>query len=669
MEKVKAIFKQFDANGDGQLDSGELAGVLVKLGMKAEDVDELIVAMDTNGDGSIDVEELCRYLCGDKPPPKKEEESDDDDDEQEQQEQLESDSDNEEDPEPPDEVADSDDDDAAPVDDEGLGHKFRAASSMFLSNGWLREVKAAGLTRRAKVYEIEPCVIRAKGQDVVCPRDGRKGAAYVDCLRGPQNAGIATFMLSYTWGYEVGDIADSIKGFCELKGMDRKSSYFWLCCLCINQHRVKEASAKGETVPFSEFQAAFADRVTGIGRILAMMQPWDEPRYVQRVWCDFEMYTATSGQGAKAEVHVTMPPRESQKMIKSLTHGYRVNTVFSNLAKLQVEEAQASVAEDRQRILDLIKSGPGYHKLNSVVAKHLQNWVIEEALQKANEGKKAPGHFMNAVKLCRGVGELCRRVGLWEQAAPLLRDGIEILRKHDALNCKIGADLLRALGNLYRQRRQMEKSIATLQECVEVSKAANTLQTRQGGYLMRAIGKFKMQEKDYDAALQAFEEAKGIFEGAGSMHTTDASDLHRDIGTVARMTGDKKKAEHNYEIAIDIRRKQGAMMSTDACELLRQMGLLCHQRKNYDEALKLFYEAKESREKMAMMETVGGGGLWNNIGNSRRDKKEYESAIEAYKLSKAMYIKAGREKRPAVAQVERNMNRAQKLLDKQNKKK
>jgi hypothetical protein len=36
----------------------------------------------------------------------------------------------------------------------------------------------------------------------VCPRDGRVGAAYVDAVDDPY-AGLATHMLSYTWGYEV----------------------------------------------------------------------------------------------------------------------------------------------------------------------------------------------------------------------------------------------------------------------------------------------------------------------------------------------------------------------------------------------------------------------------------------------------------------------------------
>ena len=76
----------------------------------------------------------------------------------------------------------------------------------------------------------------------------------------------ANALLSFWLRYEIGDIADSIKGFCNLQGLDRKSTYFWTCCLCINQHRVREASAKGETVPFSQFQAAFSDRVTGIGK-------------------------------------------------------------------------------------------------------------------------------------------------------------------------------------------------------------------------------------------------------------------------------------------------------------------------------------------------------------------------------------------------------------------
>eukprot|EP00971_Amphidinium_carterae_P085268 1686843-Amphidinium_carterae.1 len=284
-------------------------------------------------------------------------------------------------------------------------------------------------------------------------------------------------MLSYTWGYEVGDIADSIRGFCNLKDLDTKTTCFWLCCLCINQHRVKEAAAKGEIVPFSAFQAAFAERVTGIGKILAMMQPWDGPRYVERVWCDFEMYTATSTTGTQVEVNVTMPPREAERMMGSMVKG-NVAKVFKNLAALKIQHAEASVPEDKEHILALIKGGPGFHTLNNTVAKYLKNWIVEEALKRYDEMKTQKRSYMEMAKVCKGIGHLTRCVYKFDAAQIILKDGIEHLRSHDKLNCKLGATLLRYLATVQRQTQQLELSMATLEECKTVSKEAKILHYR-----------------------------------------------------------------------------------------------------------------------------------------------------------------------------------------------
>ena len=114
------------------------------------------------------------------------------------------------------------------------GHHLRGASAAFMLGVFLLEVVAHGLSRDSKVYEVEPEVIRGKGKNVKCPRDGKLGAAYVDCVPNGQ-AGPASVMLSYGWAYTVGDIVDTLTEFCRTSGRCAESTYFWICCLCINQ--------------------------------------------------------------------------------------------------------------------------------------------------------------------------------------------------------------------------------------------------------------------------------------------------------------------------------------------------------------------------------------------------------------------------------------------------
>ena len=167
---------------------------------------------------------------------------------------------------------------------------------------FLSEVCERGLDRTAKIYQIENLnhaehgAIRAKGANVICPQDGNIGASYVDSLQGEDNVGKANRMLSYSWGYTIGDIVDTLVDYCESEKLNPKRIYVWICCLCNNQHRVYENKRKGVSVPFEEFQSTFYKCVTGIKHVLPMMEPWLKPKYLTRIWCIFEIFTATTNK-------------------------------------------------------------------------------------------------------------------------------------------------------------------------------------------------------------------------------------------------------------------------------------------------------------------------------------------------------------------------------------
>ncbi len=161
---------------------------------------------------------------------------------------------------------------------------FLAPSVHHLQTSFQQQIQDAGLSVDSTVYEIEdlrskePGLIRRKGLHVKCPLDGKMGSAYVHTLEGEDHVGQATYMLSYTWGYKVSDIVQTLLDFCDKNDLDTKRTYVWICALCNNQHRVT-----GEIVPFEEFQRIFSNRVNGIGKILAMMTPWHDPGYLKRV--------------------------------------------------------------------------------------------------------------------------------------------------------------------------------------------------------------------------------------------------------------------------------------------------------------------------------------------------------------------------------------------------
>jgi hypothetical protein len=87
--------------------------------------------------------------------------------------------------------------------------------------------------------------------------------------------------------YRIKDIVETLEEKCEANERDPKRIYVWIDCLCNNPHRVDE------DVSFEESRDIFGTIVTNVGTMWSMMKaPWDDPEYLKRVWCNFEMFTA-----------------------------------------------------------------------------------------------------------------------------------------------------------------------------------------------------------------------------------------------------------------------------------------------------------------------------------------------------------------------------------------
>ncbi len=115
----------------------------------------------------------------------------------------------------------------------------------------------------ARPHDVVKPLFREKSKTQMCPRDSLPGCAFVDHVhtvrpsphllvrahctgaRAPcvqthagEHTGRATIMLSYAWGYTFGAIGSALVAFCVKHGLDPRTTHVWICCMCINQHRV-----------------------------------------------------------------------------------------------------------------------------------------------------------------------------------------------------------------------------------------------------------------------------------------------------------------------------------------------------------------------------------------------------------------------------------------------
>merc|ERR1712232_515924 len=125
-------------------------------------------------------------------------------------------------------------------------------------------------------------------------------------------------LLSYTWSYKVMSVGNALLRWTGHVGRNPKRAYVWICSLCLNQHRI--ASKQGQTP--AQLEAEFGPRVQTIGRILPMLEPWNDPAYLTRAWCLFELYTAI-GEHGRVEINIILTEEQHSAFVAAMaSKGY-----------------------------------------------------------------------------------------------------------------------------------------------------------------------------------------------------------------------------------------------------------------------------------------------------------------------------------------------------------
>jgi len=485
----------------------------------------------------------------------------------------------------------------ADVADPTLGHPLRGVSVHHLSTEFISQVEATGLSGDSKVYDIEPVVIRPRGQDTWCPRDGQLGAAYVDAIHGEDHAGMATIMLSYTWGYRIGDVVDSLVEYCNRERLDPKRVYVWICCLCINQHKVIRASKVGQSVPFESFQKEFGSRVRGIGHVVLLMAPWHDPFYLTRVWCVYELYTAAV---ENVQTTIIMPPGEEFRFREALCDKTSMDEVWKNLGKVDVENAKASVNADRVAILAMIKDGPGFIDFNACVVGKLKNWMVEssEACLKNNFDTDSSDISDSAfLGICQNVNKLLRWTGEYERAAELLEPAIKRAGNADSEDL---ANLLRQVGIIRRRQRNASGAKEAFEQAKGITERLGTLETSDGALLLINLGisEFESGGDPFNVMFAA----RDLTSKLGLLDTNVGGLLFKWLGVFEFRRGNFQKADEFYKSAWSVYEKTGALPQLGKLKL--DMGELKQAQGDLESALALYKEALESQKKFGLLDSV-----------------------------------------------------------------
>eukprot|EP00435_Cladocopium_sp_Y103_P061212 s755_g22.t2 len=488
-----------------------------------------------------------------------------------------------------------------------------------------KEVESIGKSRASHIYELDEPLIRAKGANMICPRDGRLGAAFVDTIRGKESrlhrsmldfVGRANHMLSYTWQYTVSCISSSLEAWCLQHAKQSQRTYVWTCFMGINQHRVQA----GKTLPQS---SAVASAALDARHVIALMEPWRAPKYCRRAWCVFELHTALQA----GQLDIVMPPGEAQGFAQAVYDG-------DGLQDLS-QRAQAAVNVDKENIFRMVEQSCGFSQLNSSVVLELQRWFAGVAFDHVKT--------QMVEEISAKVADLFRSLGQLDKADSLLESAFEMIKSLQEEQTPLHASLLGAMGH---ERGDLDGALALLQEGYRILQLT-TVNSEEGALLLTRLGHVKFQQKDLEAADGHFREALEAHNACRSLCGFDGAQLLQSLGHVQRERKDLTGALSSYQQAQEILCGCELLQSPAGAALVASMGHLQREQGNLEGRQMPTKKNTLVLEAVGCLQTANGATLLVNIGHVQRSMGDPDAALATYKEARGLFKVSGSWDTPA----------------------
>ncbi|CAK9111010.1 Beta-glucosidase 42 [Durusdinium trenchii] len=231
------------------------------------------------------------------------------------------------------------------------------------------------------------------GRNVICPRDGRAGCALVDWIPRHERREQTHFM-SWTWKYTLQQVRSALERFQDnLAG----PCYFFMCFFVNNQYRiiVEEMSSGSDNL-----ENVFESNLQRIGSMVAILDTWDRPLYLSRIWTVYEQFVAST---IHIEVKFIMPKCAAEHLQRQIACGSKgVDQVIQCLSHVDSERAQAWKLEDETKVKSLIQETVGFQHVNRHVTDVMITWiggVVEQTCRELLDKARATNELKHELQV------------------------------------------------------------------------------------------------------------------------------------------------------------------------------------------------------------------------------------------------------------------------------
>merc|ERR1711988_736587 len=170
----------------------------------------------------------------------------------------------------------------------------------------------------------------------------------------------------------LSSVRSALQDWLEREGQDPAEVFFYMCFFVNNQYRIL---ADGSSTS-NELQDVFEGTLRRVGRMVALLDTWDHPFYLSRIWTVFEQYTSVK-IGIPVEVIMSRDAKNS--LISEIYKGAEgIRRVKHALSHVNSRTATAWHKHDEETVKALIEATTGFAKVDEKVRRFMTTWVAQQ---------------------------------------------------------------------------------------------------------------------------------------------------------------------------------------------------------------------------------------------------------------------------------------------------
>ena len=253
------------------------------------------------------------------------------------------------------------------------------------------------------------------------------------------------------------------------------------------------------------------------------------------------------------------------------------------------------------------------------------------------------------------IGDLYQKLGLYEQAEPLLEEALAIREKALGPNHSGVAQSLNNLGHLYERQGRYDEAEPVIQRSVSIREETLGPNHPDVAQSLNNLGGIYERQGRYDEAEHVIQRSVAIREEALGLNHPDVAQSLDSLGHLYHLQGRYEEGVSAIQRSLTINENAMGPDHPDVAQSLNVLAILYGRQGRYDEAQLLLLRSLAIREKALGSDHPAVAQSLMNIGFFYGPQERFEEAEPLYERAIAIFEKAVEQDHPRLGNAVVNL--------------